>query len=118
MRVRNSGCIFCKIAHKEIGAKIVFENDRVVAFEDLKPQAPVHLLIIPKVHIEKVADITAEDSDLVAELVLTAKSLALQKGVSESGYRLVLNCNKDAGQEVSHLHLHLLGGRKFSWPPG
>lgn len=116
--MHKADCIFCKIARKEIPAKAVFENDRIMAFEDVKAKAPVHILIIPKDHIEKTSDLTEGNIRLMGELVLTAKTLADQKGVGESGYRIVLNCNKDAGQEVFHLHLHLMGGRKFAWPPG
>lgn len=111
-------CIFCKIANKQIPSKIVFENDKIVAFEDLKPQAPVHILIIPKTHIAKVADAADSDVELLGRLVVAAKDIAVKKGIGSSGYRVVINCNKDAGQEVFHLHLHLLGGRKFTWPPG
>lgn len=111
-------CIFCKIVQKEIPAIIVFENDRILAFEDVKPQAPAHILIIPKHHIERTSDLTESNIQLIGELVLAAKSLADQKGIQRSGYRIVLNCGDDAGQEIFHLHLHLLGGRKFSWPPG
>ena len=111
-------CVFCKIARKDIPASIVFENDKILAFEDLRPQAPVHILIIPKDHIEKISDLTEETAHLVGDLVLAAKDIAKRRGVEESGYRIVINCNKDAGQEVFHLHLHLLGGRRFIWPPG
>ena len=114
----NKDCLFCKIAHKEIPAKIVLEDSRFLAFEDVSPQAPVHILIIPKEHVEKVSDLTDENSELAGGLILAAKKLAKAIGIEDSGYRLVLNCNKDAGQAVFHLHLHLLGGRKFSWPPG
>lgn len=111
-------CTFCKIIKKEIPSKIVFEDNRILAFEDINPQAPVHILIIPKHHIGKTSDLTEGNIHLIGDLILAAKTLADQKGVRESGYRIVLNCNKDAGQEVLHLHLHLLGGRKFVWPPG
>ncbi len=111
-------CIFCKIARKEVPAKLVLEDERLVAFDDLKPQAPVHILIIPKSHISTTSDLTDGDVKVVGEMVLAAKNLAKERGISETGYRLVLNCNKDAGQEVFHMHLHLLGGRKFTWPPG
>jgi len=116
--MHKSDCVFCKIIRKEIPARIVFENNRILAFEDAKPQAPVHILIIPKYHIEKTSDLTEDNIQLIGELVLAAKTLADQKGIHESGYRIILNCNKDAGQEVFHLHLHLMGGRKFTWPPG
>ena len=111
-------CIFCKIIKKEIPAKIVFEDNKIMAFEDVRPQAPVHILIIPKYHVEKTSDLTDENVHLIGNLMLAAKNIAKEKGVQESGYRIVMNCNKDAGQEVFHLHVHLLGGRKFTWPPG
>ena len=111
-------CLFCKIAKREIPANIVFEDPRVLAFEDVKAQAPVHILIVPKEHIEKVSDLTEKDAEAVRHLILVARKIASQKGVQETGYRIVINCNRDAGQAVFHLHLHLLGGRKFSWPPG
>jgi len=111
-------CLFCRIVNKEIPAKIVFEDPRILAFEDVNPQAPVHILIIPKKHIAKVSDLTEHDAETVSQLVLAAKKIANERGIRDSGYRLVMNCNKDAGQAVFHLHLHLLGGRKFTWPPG
>jgi len=111
-------CIFCKIASKDVPSKIVYEDKDVLAFYDIKPQAPVHVIIIPKKHIDSVSDISPEDTMLGGELILSAKKIALQLGIQDSGYRAVFNCNKDAGQEVFHLHLHLLGGRKFTWPPG
>ena len=116
--MNKGSCLFCRIAKKEISSKIVFEDNRALAFEDVRPQAPVHILVIPKLHIERVSDIRENDSDLVGHLVSIAKNVAESKKIKESGYRIVINCNKDAGQEVFHLHLHLLGGRKFSWPPG
>ena len=112
------GCIFCKIAGKEIQTEIVHEDDDVLAFRDINPQAPVHILFIPKEHIETLNDVSELHSGLISKLVLAAKETARAEGISEDGYRLVMNCNKAAGQEVFHLHLHLLGGRKFSWPPG
>ena len=111
-------CLFCKIIDKKIPAKIVFEDRDVLAFEDIKPQAPVHIMVIPKTHIGKASEIKDEQSSLVGKLVLTAKNIAKDKGIEERGYRIVINCDKDAGQEVFHLHLHLLGGRRFGWPPG
>ncbi len=111
-------CIFCKIAAKEIPSKIVFENERIVAFEDINPQAPIHILIIPKKHIPYIAEINEEDISLVGELIFTAKKIAAEKGLTKDGFRLVFNNGKNAGQEVFHIHLHLLGGRKFGWPPG
>lgn len=114
----NTDCIFCRIAQREIPAKIIFENDNIIAFEDIKPQAPVHIVIIPKCHIEKISDIKDSHKDIIGELVLTANALAKEKGIGNSGYRIVINCNKDGGQIVFHIHLHLLGGRAMLWPPG
>ena len=111
-------CIFCGIVSGEVSAKKVYEDDDVVAFEDIRPQAPVHILIIPKRHIATVNELTESDAQLVGRLVLVAKRIAAERGVAERGYRLVLNCNRDSGQEVFHIHLHLLGGRRFTWPPG
>jgi len=113
-----SDCLFCKIANKEIPARIVFEDPDLIAFEDVKAQAPVHVLIIPKDHIGRVSDLTEADCDMVGRLILAANRIAAERGVRDSGYRIVFNCNRDAGQAVLHLHLHLLAGRKFSWPPG
>jgi len=116
--MNKNDCIFCRIARKEIPAKIVFEDDKILAFEDIKPQAPEHILLVPKYHIEKISDLTESNIHMIGDLVLAANKIARDRGVEDSGYRIVLNCNKGAGQEVFHLHLHLLGGRKFSWPPG
>jgi histidine triad (HIT) family protein len=111
-------CLFCKIINREIPAKIVYEDDAVLAFEDINPQAPVHLLIIPKKHIATTLDMTEDDHVLIGRLLATANHLAMEKGVAEQGFRTVINCNRDAGQTVFHVHLHLLGGRPMSWPPG
>jgi histidine triad (HIT) family protein len=111
-------CLFCKIREGEIPADIVFENDDVLAFNDVNPQAPVHLLIIPKQHISTVNDVTDEDQVLMGKLFSAAKTIAEQKGVSDEGYRLVVNCNEKAGQTVFHIHMHLLAGRAMTWPPG
>jgi len=111
-------CVFCKIIKKEIPSRIVFEDKESLAFEDMRPQAPVHILVIPKDHIEKISDINEDNAKIVGKLLVVANSLAKERNIQESGYRVVLNCNKDAGQEVSHVHMHLLGGRKFTWPPG
>ncbi len=110
--------IFSKIIRKEIPADIVFEDDDVLAFKDINPQAPHHVLIIPKKAIPTINDILENDEKLIGKLITTAKNIADELGISESGYRLVLNCNPDGGQEVYHLHLHLLGGRQMHWPPG
>ena len=111
-------CIFCKIAHKEIASNIAFENERVIAFYDLFPQAPTHILIIPKTHYSTLNDVPADDAALLGELVSTATTLAKSLGFADNGYRVVMNCNKDGGQSVNHIHLHLLGGRALAWPPG
>jgi histidine triad (HIT) family protein len=116
--LENSKCLFCKIAGKEIPSTIVFENSEMLAFRDINPQAPVHILIIPKKHIPTINDLEEEDSCLVGRMLIAAKDIAAKEGLSADGYRLVFNCNKNAGQEVFHIHLHLLGGRVFSWPPG
>ncbi|MFH1762096.1 MAG: histidine triad nucleotide-binding protein [bacterium] len=113
-----SVCIFCKIINKEIKADILFENESLLAFKDINPQAPIHILIIPKEHIVNVAQLTEQHSDLAGRMILLGRSLAEKKGISESGFRLVLNCNRDGGQAVDHIHLHLLGGRAMLWPPG
>lgn len=113
-----TSCVFCKIANSEIPSKIVYENDEVIAFEDLDPKAPVHVVIIPKIHIERLSDAKKSDEPILGRLCHVAAKVAREMHIEKSGYRLVVNCNKDAGQEVMHLHLHLLGGRKFSWPPG
>lgn len=111
-------CIFCKIIKKEIPAKIVFEDNNVLAFEDINPQAPVHIVIVPKTHIEKLSHIKAENVVNIGRLMLAANKIAKEENIQESGYRVVVNCGHDAGQAVLHLHLHLLGGRKMGWPPG
>lgn len=111
-------CIFCKIASGELPARVIYEDDRAVAFEDIAPQAPVHTLVIPKRHISTLLDMADGDKELVGHLFRVARDLAREKGVDEGGFRLVLNTNADAGQTVFHLHLHLLGGRRMSWPPG
>lgn len=111
-------CLFCKIRDGEISGDIVFENDKVLAFNDVNPQAPVHVLIIPKKHISTINDIESDDEAVMGQLFSAAKSIAKQKGVSDEGYRLVTNCNAGAGQTVFHIHMHLLAGRTMSWPPG
>lgn len=112
-----ANCLFCRIASKEIPAKITFEDDRVVAFWDISPQAPTHILIIPKRHIGSVAELQADDQMLMGHLLLTARRLAEENGLG-AGYRLVINTGEHGGQTVQHLHVHLLGGRALLWPPG
>jgi histidine triad (HIT) family protein len=109
-------CLFCKIANHQLGTEIVFEDESCIAFNDINPQAPIHILIIPKQHIATLNEL--DDSALAGHLIVVATKLAKQLGVSENGYRLNWNCNSDGGQEVYHIHLHLLAGRKFNWPPG
>ncbi|HHH39757.1 MAG TPA: histidine triad nucleotide-binding protein [Sedimenticola sp.] len=111
-------CLFCKMAAGEIKPDVVYEDDEVLAFRDINPQAPVHILIIPKRHIPTLNDIAADDAALVGRLFLVARDLARQEGVDEAGYRTLFNCNRHGGQEVFHIHLHLLGGRQMHWPPG
>lgn len=111
-------CLFCKIVKKEIPAKIVYEDDGVLAFEDINPQAPVHILVIPKKHIATSLDIKDEDHELMGRLFQAANKIAQERGVAEKGFRTVVNCNREAGQTVFHLHLHLFGGRALHWPPG
>ncbi|HLA48602.1 MAG: histidine triad nucleotide-binding protein [Nitrospinae bacterium RIFCSPLOWO2_12_39_16] len=111
-------CIFCKIIKGEIPSKKVYEDKDIFAFEDINPQAPVHILIVPKKHIDKSLDATDQDKELIGSIFMVANKLAKEKGIAESGFRLVVNCNRDSGQDVFHIHFHLLGGRKMKWPPG
>ena len=113
-----SDCLFCKIRDGEIPVDLVFENDDVLAFRDLNAQAPTHVLIIPRVHISTVNDMTENDEMIMGKLFSAAKTIAAQEGVSGDGYRMVVNCNQQAGQTVFHIHMHLLAGRNMSWPPG
>ena len=110
--------IFDKIISRDIPAEIIYEDDNYLAFNDINPQAPIHILIIPKKRIPTINDIQLNDSDLIAGLFFAAKNIAIKKGIDQDGYRLVLNCNDNGGQSVYHIHLHLIGGRKLSWPPG
>lgn len=110
--------IFTKIIQKEIPADIVYEDAEILAFRDISPQAPEHILVIPKKEIPTVNDIDEADALLVGQLFLTAKKLAKELGFDEKGYRLVMNCNEDGGQTVNHIHMHILAGRQLSWPPG
>lgn len=111
-------CLFCKIIEKKIPAKIAYEDDQVMAFHDINPQAPLHLLIIPKKHIASINDLQDRDSAVIGYLHLVAKKLAIEYKIEKAGFRLVINNGANAGQAVDHLHLHILGGRKFQWPPG
>ena len=111
-------CIFCKIIKRKIPSSIVFEDEKIVAFNDINPQAPVHLLIIPKEHYASLNDLPQEKKGILSDLLLKARQIAKEKGIAQTGYRLVLNTERDSGQAVFHLHLHLLGGRRMKWPPG
>ena len=111
-------CLFCKIIDRTIPASLIYEDDRVIAFNDINPQAPTHVLIVPKRHIATINDVSTEDEQLVGELVRRAAVIAKERGLAAGGYRTVFNTNRDAGQTVFHIHLHLLGGRSMAWPPG
>ena len=111
-------CLFCKMAAGEIKPDIVYEDADVLAFRDINPQAPTHFLVIPKTHIDTLNDLQAEHAPLIGKLFLAAQQVAAKEGVAQGGYRTVMNCNRDAGQTVFHIHLHVLGGRGMHWPPG
>jgi len=111
-------CVFCKIINHDIEASIVYEDEHVVAFNDINPQAPLHVLVVPRRHIATLNDVTPSDDDLVGELVRRAAAIAKERGVSAGGYRAIFNTNREAGQTVFHIHLHLIGGRVMHWPPG
>lgn len=113
-----SDCPFCKILDGDIKADIIYESDTAVAFRDINPQAPVHVLIIPRKHIGTLNDINEADEKIVGSLFTAAREIAADEGLSDDGYRVVMNCNEAAGQSVFHIHLHLFGGRLFNWPPG
>ncbi|MCR4396640.1 MAG: histidine triad nucleotide-binding protein [Candidatus Saccharicenans sp.] len=113
-----SDCIFCKIIRKEIPAAIVYEDDEILAFDDIRPQAPVHTLIIPKAHLPGLKEAEKEQAGLLGRILLQAGEIARLKGIDRSGFRVVVNSGPDSGQEVFHLHFHLLGGRRLGWPPG
>ena len=112
------GCLFCALVEGKIKASIVYQDDRIVAFRDIKPQAPVHILIIPRKHVAGVLDIEPDDHALIAAIFQVAARLAHEQGIADSGFRVVVNSGADAGQSVFHLHYHLIGGRRMSWPPG
>ncbi|HLX89011.1 MAG TPA: histidine triad nucleotide-binding protein [Acidimicrobiales bacterium] len=111
-------CIFCRIAAGEVPADIVHTTEHTVAFRDINPQAPVHVLVIPRRHVDNASTVTAEDAELTADMLVAARQVAAQQGVAERGYRLVFNVGDDAANTVPHLHLHVLGGRRLGWPPG
>lgn len=111
-------CLFCKMVSGEIKPDVVFEDDDVLAFRDVNPQAPMHVLVIPKTHIATVNELDENNAGVISQIYLVARKLAQDSGVAEDGYRLVMNCNAGAGQSVFHIHLHVLGGRQMNWPPG
>ena len=111
-------CLFCKMVAGEIKPAVVYENEQVLAFRDIRPQAPVHVLVIPKRHIPTLDDLPADDAGLASELLGAVQKVATLEGLEAAGYRTVINCGADSGQEVYHLHLHVLGGRRMNWPPG
>jgi histidine triad (HIT) family protein len=111
-------CLFCRIIEGKVPGAIVYKDERVVAFKDVNPQAPMHLLVVPRRHIASLNDLSVEDDDLVGEITRRGAALAKEHGHAEGGYRLVFNCNANAGQTVFHVHLHVLAGRRMTWPPG
>jgi histidine triad (HIT) family protein len=111
-------CLFCRIVEKKIPAKVVYEDDQILAFDDVNPRAPVHTLVIPKQHVASVQDLGESDRTLLAQLLLACTKVAKHKGLADPGFRLVVNTGRDGGQTVFHLHFHVLGGRHMAWPPG
>lgn len=118
MKGGNMECVFCKIIKKEIKSNIVYEDEEIVAFRDINPQAPVHILVIPKNHIQSLNEIREEDVELIGKIHKAIKEIARSEKIDTSGYRVVLNTGSDSGQAIQHIHFHLLGGRRLSWPPG
>jgi histidine triad (HIT) family protein len=113
-----SDCLFCRIVRREIPASVIYENDRVLAFNDINPQAPLHALVIPKQHVASLNDLSSQDDALVGEVIRRAAAIAREKGYADRGFRTIFNTNAEAGQTVFHIHLHLLAGRGLGWPPG
>lgn len=113
-----SSCLFCSIVSGKIPCTEVYNDEKFLAFRDIDPKAPTHILIIPKNHISGLSDLTAADTATMGEMMLVAAGIARQEGLAENGYRFVINCGEDGGQTVGHLHLHIMGGRSFAWPPG
>lgn len=111
-------CLFCKLVQGDIPATILYQDDDVIAFEDIAPQAPTHFLVIPKRHISTLNDLTPEDAALVGKLPIVAAQVAKEQGIADQGYRVTMNCNEMGGQTVYHIHMHVLGGRAMTWPPG
>jgi histidine triad (HIT) family protein len=113
-----SECLFCRIVAGEIPASKIFEDDQMIAFQDINPQAPMHVLVVPRAHVATLNDVTDDHDALVGAMVRRAAAIAASRGYAAGGYRTVFNCNADAGQTVFHIHLHVLGGRRLGWPPG
>jgi len=111
-------CLFCKIINGEITAKKVYENEHIIAFNDIDPKAPVHILVIPKKHIRSINELNSSDINLAGEIILAAKKIAKDQGIDSKGFRVVFNTNDDGGQTVYHIHMHIMGGRQMQWPPG
>jgi len=111
-------CLFCKIVKKEINADIIYENNSVLAFKDINPQSPVHILVIPKKHISSLNELQEQDINILSDLFKAIKKIVKDFNIEKDGYRVVINTNKNGGQEVQHLHFHILGGRQLNWPPG
>lgn len=111
-------CLFCKMIAGEIKPNLVMKNDQLIAFRDINPKAPIHILVVPRKHIGTLNNLKPDDTEIMGGMILAALEIAKQEGIATSGYRLVMNCNKDGGQTVFHIHLHLLGGRPMTWPPG
>ena len=114
----SSDCLFCKILAGDIPADLIYESETAVAFRDINPMAPTHVLVIPRKHISTINDIAADDEAIVGSLYTAAREIAAEEGIADVGYRAVMNCNEGAGQSVFHIHLHVLGGRPMDWPPG
>jgi histidine triad (HIT) family protein len=114
----SADCLFCKIVRREIPANVIFENEHALAFRDIRPMAPTHVLVVPKRHIDGVATAQAGDAHALGEVLLAARDVAHAEGLADKGYRLVVNSGEDAGQSVFHIHVHVLGGRRLEWPPG
>ncbi|MBT4317781.1 MAG: histidine triad nucleotide-binding protein [Candidatus Marinimicrobia bacterium] len=111
-------CLFCKIINGDIAAKKVYENEHIIAFNDIDPKAPIHILVIPKKHIRSINELNSSDINLAGEIILAAKKIAKDQGIDSKGFRVVFNTNDDGGQTVYHIHMHIMGGRQMQWPPG
>ena len=116
--IKMDNCLFCKIINGEITAKKVYENEHIIAFNDIDPKAPIHILVIPKKHIRSINELNSSDINLAGEIILAAKKIAKDQGIDSKGFRVVFNTNDDGGQTVYHIHMHIMGGRQMQWPPG